>query len=160
MVVRGDDFVSMIRRRREPLAVALVLLIALALRVYQYDWDQGHIYHPDERFIFLSTAAITLPWPIDFARLLTPQSPLIPENYSYSYGTLSLYVLRLAAAILVAMNHLFPFLHFLDSINDFGNLRLVGRPISALFDTVTVYLIYRIGRQLYGRRTALLAAAL
>src|SRR5438045_3987369 len=102
MVVRGDDLTAFVRRRREPLTIALLLLVALVLRVLQYDWDQGHLYHPDERFILGSTGAISLAWPIDFARLLTPQSTLIPPDYSYSYGTLSLYILRLATAILAA----------------------------------------------------------
>jgi YYY domain-containing protein len=158
MLFRGDDVTAYVRRRREHVAVAALLVVALAVRVYQFDWDQGHLYHPDERFILLSTAAISLSWPLDLARLLTPQSTLVPQDYSYSYGTLSLYLLRAVTALLTAINHLLPFLHFLDPINDLGNLRLVGRPISAIFDTATVFFVYWIGRLLYGRRTAFLAA--
>ncbi|HLZ07988.1 MAG TPA: glycosyltransferase family 39 protein, partial [Chloroflexota bacterium] len=135
-----------------------LLAVALALRVYQYDWDQGHLYHPDERFILMSSAAITLSWPPDLTTLSTPSSSLIPQDYSFSYGTLSLYLVRVVQAFLVQLNHLIPSLHFLDEVNDLGFLRTVGRPISALFDTGTVYLVYRLGRLLYGKRVAFLAA--
>jgi YYY domain-containing protein len=159
MALRGDDVSALIRRRREALAVAALLLIALALRVYEFDWDQGHLYHPDERFILLSTAAISLSWPINLALLLTPKSTLIPQDFSYSYGTFSFYVLRIVAALLASLSHLSPLFAGFNNLNDLGNLRLVGRPISALFDTATVFLVYRIGRQLYGRRVGFLAAA-
>ena len=159
MVFPGDDVARWFRRRRDTLAIVALLAIALALRLYQFDWDQGHLYHPDERFILGSAAAISLSWPIDFRTILTTQGTLIPHDYSYSYGTLSLYLLRLVQALLVQLNHLIPSLHFLDEINDLGFLRVVGRPISALFDTATVYLVYRLGRLFYGKRVAFLAAA-
>ncbi|HEY8884550.1 MAG TPA: glycosyltransferase family 39 protein, partial [Chloroflexota bacterium] len=159
MALRGDEVSALIRRRREALAVAALLLIALALRVYQFDWDQGHLYHPDERFILMSTAAISLSWPLNLALLLTPKSTLIPQDFSYSYGTFSFYVLRIVAALLASLSHLSPLFAGFNNLNDLGNLRLVGRPISALFDTATVFLVYRIGRQLYGRRVGFLAAA-
>ncbi len=160
MLFRGDDAAGLLRRRREALVVGALLLVGLALRVYQVDWDQGHLYHPDERFILMSTAAISLSWPPNLAQLLTPQSTLIPPNFSYSYGTFSFYLLRLVAAILSWLGGLVPSFHWFDDLGDLGNLRLIGRPISALFDTATIYLIYRLGRLLYGRRVALLAAAL
>lgn len=158
MAVRRGEIASVARRWRESLAVAVLLLVALALRVFQVDWDQGHLYHPDERYILMTTAGLNLPWPPDLAQLLTPQSPLDPHGFAY--GSFSFYLLRLTGVILVAVGHLLPPLGFLTSLADLANLRLVGRPISALFDTTTVLIVYQIGRRLYGRRAAFLGAAL
>lgn len=159
MPFRGG-MLDVVRRRREPILLATVLIVAFALRVFQFDWDQGHLYHPDERFILMSTAAISVSWPPNLAELFTAQSSLIPRDFSYSYGTFSFYLLRIVAAILVGLNQALPFLHPLDATRDLGNLRLIGRPISAIFDTASVFLIYRIGRAFYGHRVALLGATL
>lgn len=156
MALRPSDIVSFIRRHREPFAVGCLLVVALALRVYQVNWDQGHLYHPDERYILMTTAALSLGWPPNFAQLLTPQSTLDPHGFAY--GTFSFYLLRLLAFILVSLSHLGSPFHFLDQFNDLGNLRLIGRPVSALFDTASVYIIYRLGRQLFGKRVAFLGA--
>ena len=158
MAARPNDLANFVRRRREPLAVAALLLVALLLRVYQVDWDQGHLYHPDERYILMTTAGLSLSWPPDLGQLLSIKSTLDPHGFAY--GTFSFYLLRLVAAILFGLSHLgFPF-QFLGEFNDLGNLRLIGRPISALFDTGTVFIIYQIGKRLYGKKTAFLGAAL
>src|SRR5205823_1934751 len=85
MLFRGDDAVTFFRRRRELLAVAALLAIALVLRVFQVNWDQGHLYHPDERFILMSAAGISLAWPLTFDHLVGPQASLLPQDYSFSY---------------------------------------------------------------------------
>lgn len=160
MLFRRGDSASLIRRRRDAAAIAALLLVALLLRVYQVNWDQGHLYHPDERFILMSAAAIHLTLPFSIDQLVGPNPTLIPRDYSYSYGTFALYLVRLVAAVLVGLSQVFPFLHVFDNLGDLGNLRLVGRPLSALFDTASVYLVYRLGRELYGRRVGFLAAGL
>ncbi|MEK6574996.1 MAG: glycosyltransferase family 39 protein, partial [Chloroflexota bacterium] len=43
---------------------------------------------------------------------------------------------------------------------DYGNLRLMGRRLSALCDVLALFVIYLIGARLYSRRVGLLAAAL
>ncbi len=159
MRFRGDDVSTLIRRRREALAVAALLLIALALRVYQANWDQGHLYHPDERFILMSAAGVGMSWPPNLGQMFSPNGSLIPQDYSYSYGTFALYLLRLVAWFLAGLSHVLPLVFSgFRNLDDLGNLRLVGRPISAIFDTGTVFLVYWIGRKLYGRRVAFLAA--
>lgn len=160
MLFRRGDSASLIRRRRDAAAIAVLLLVAFVLRVYQVNWDQGHLYHPDERFILMSAAAIHLTLPFSIDQLVGPNPTLIPRDYSYSYGTFALYLVRLVAAILVGVGQVFPFVHAFDNLRDLGNLRLVGRPLSALFDTASVYLVYRLGRELYGRWVGFLAAGL
>ncbi|MGH2459650.1 MAG: DUF2298 domain-containing protein, partial [Chloroflexota bacterium] len=156
MAVGPDAISSFIRRRREPLAVGALLLVALILRLYQVDWDHGHLYHPDERYILMTTASLSLSWPLNLAQLFSPQSTLDPHGFAY--GSFSFYLLRLSAAILVGLSHLGGPFQSLGMFNDLGNLRLIGRPISALFDTGSVFIVYQIGKRLFDKRIAYLAA--
>src|SRR5579883_337206 len=157
MAVRPNEISCFVRRHRERMAVGALLLVALALRVYQVDWDQGHLYHPDERYILMTTAGLSLSWPLNLSKLLSPQSTLDPHGFAY--GSFSFYLLRLVAAILVGLSHLGTPFQFLGIFNDLSNLRLIGRPISALFDTGSVFIVYQLGKRLYDRRIGFLAAA-
>src|SRR5437764_13948864 len=47
------------------LVVPLLLLVAVALRLSDLNWDSGHMFHPDERYILMVTDGLRLPWPID-----------------------------------------------------------------------------------------------
>ncbi|HEY3083461.1 MAG TPA: DUF2298 domain-containing protein [Chloroflexota bacterium] len=139
------------------LAVPLLLAVAAALRLSDLDWDNGHLFHPDERHILMVTEGIKLSFPLDRGLLLSPESPLNPR--SFAYGSLIFYLLRFVHWLVNALAGLVG----LDSPSwlgaDIRNLRFVGRALSALFDTGTVYLTYLLGRTLYGRRVGLLAAA-
>ena len=128
-------------------ALAALLAAALALRTYNLDWDRGHYFHPDERQILM--VAEGLSWPRDPALLLSPTSPLNP--HFFAYGSFPIYLLRGFTA--------------LAQRGGWGwavanRATLLGRLISALFDTFTVLATYLLGRKAFDRRTGLLAALL
>src|SRR5437762_10724711 len=60
-----------------------LLLLAFALRVFGVDWDQGHLFHPDERYIIMTTEGVRLPFPIDPGLLLSVDSPMNPHGFAY-----------------------------------------------------------------------------
>jgi YYY domain-containing protein len=127
--------------------LAAILLLAAAVRFYGIDWDQGQHLHPDERFLFMVAAAID--WPQGFGEYLDEAaSPLNPRNAGfrfYPYGLLPLTLLKTASS--------------LTGIEQYADVRFAGRGLSALFDVLTVWLIYQLGWTLYrDRRMALLAA--
>ena len=137
--------------RIRTLAVALaplfIVAMALGLRLYGIDWDQGHLYHPDERAILMRVEALSPPPAGDLALLLdVDESPWNPRWFPY--GSFPLYLLK--GVQLLAE----PFAKW----NVF-DLRLPGRAISALADTLTVLMVFVIGTRLYGRRVGLLASA-
>src|SRR5438309_9372195 len=78
----------------ESLGLPLILLAALALRLSNLDWDGGHLFHPDERYILMTTDALRLPWPPNLDVLLSPDSPLNPKGFAY--GSLVFYMLKLS----------------------------------------------------------------
>jgi hypothetical protein len=139
--------------RWRSLALVGITLLGFLLRLYSLDWDQGNGFHPDERQILFHVAALA--WPKSLAEFLDPgKSPLNP--HFFAYGSFPLYLLALLGAI---------FLHPAT----FQSLTLLGRALSALFDTGTILLTALLGLQLVvdtqpGRprawNVALLAAAL
>ncbi|MCD6289490.1 MAG: phospholipid carrier-dependent glycosyltransferase, partial [Anaerolineae bacterium] len=164
--------------RRESLLLAIILLTALTLRLYNVNWDEGHHAHPDERWICM--VATEMHWPKDLATAFDPHAttwnPLYDYNGSkaageyrmrhFAYGHLPLYLLTVIAW---ALHDLAPLaeklgmpgglVHWLFMANTYDGFPQVGRPLSALFDTGTVLLMYLIGRRVYDRRVGLLAAA-
>ncbi len=138
------------------LILSALLLIALGLRIYGQRWDDGHLFHPDERHIFIVTEGIKLPASFDLKLLLSPESPLNPR--SFAYGSLPFYLLRGIAVLLGEIGKLIGDQE-LSRMGNFDHLSIVGRTLSALFDVATIALVYLIGRRLYRREVGLLAAA-
>jgi 4-amino-4-deoxy-L-arabinose transferase-like glycosyltransferase len=134
--------------------LVFVFLCAWALRLYGLNWDQGHGLHPDERYVTWVAASLGLP-DRPGAALDSDRSPLNPYRWPpdgrsaaertrpFSYGHFPLYLLALVAG----------------GDGDEARLALVGRILSALFDTATVALTFALARRLYGERVGLLAAA-
>lgn len=139
------------------LALGALCLGGFLLRLYGFNWDQGNSFHPDERKILFCTTALR--WPTSWTQFLDPtQSPLNP--HFFAYGSFPLYLLASIGALL----------HYdFSSPRAFVNLMLIGRALSALFDTGTILLTALLGLQLtqeglstrpYRWQVALFAAAL
>jgi len=143
--------------RWQPIVLFGLTLLGLALRLYGLNWDQGNNFHPDERQILFHVQALS--WPHSLAQFFDPaNSPLNPRFFAY--GSFPLYLLASIGNILS---------HFYPAINGLANLTLVGRVLSALFDSGTILLTGCLGFQLADDATperrhawvlALLSAAL
>ena len=129
--------------------LGLIVLLALGLRLYGIDWDDGGLFHPDERAILMQTEQINFPSSGgEFGDLLSAEdSPLNPGWFNY--GSLPLYILRTVQAVASPVADW-----------DLFDLRIPGRAISTLADTVTILLVFSLGARWYGRRVGLLSAAL
>ena len=128
--------------------LALILLIALVLRVVGTDWDQGGLYHPDERD-FLGRAER-----LDFGQLTEPGLLSVDSRLNpkwFNYGSLPLYALAGVKALASP---------FTERTWNLFDLRFPGRNLSALADTVTVLFVYLLAARLVGDRRAGLIAAL
>ena len=51
------------RRFAPAFALPLILAAALALRLYGIDWDQGNLFHADERDLLMRVDRLALPRP-------------------------------------------------------------------------------------------------
>ncbi len=154
----------------------IILLVGGYLRFTGLNWDEGKWIHPDEGHMRMITSAIQMPGSLSLY-FDTHNSPLNCRNrgYQYSYGTLPLFLTRLAAEWLdlgcgespdrlsAAVASLLVGPAAAEcSPGTFTSCRSaqVGRMLSALADLGTVFLIYLIGRRLYGEAVGLLAAGL
>ncbi len=161
-------------RRLAPIVLFIILAVAAGLRFYNLKWDNGIFAHPDER----STVAFyapTIRWPADPADILDPQASTLNPFWdvynqtrrSYTYGHFPLYTLVLVADILRDLAPVAASLNLPPAVTQFlatsqsgQGYAQVGRALMALADLFTVYLVFLLGRRLYGLWAGLLAAAL
>ena len=149
--------------------LALILLVALGLRLHGVNWDDGHLFHPDERDIYMragcmydvlteargsSRCGYLQQYPETVAGIPSPsvffdaeRSPLNP--HWFPLGSILIYVMVIGRSIV----ELFTDISALD-------MRYVGRPLSALADVGSVFLLFLVGRRMYGQGVGLLAAGL
>jgi len=159
------------------LVVPLLLVILLGgfvLRIWNLNFDRGIGSHPDER----STAcfyATTIALPSSWEQFWDPQrSPMNPlwdvqqqRPRSFTYGHLPLYVGVLMGDV---FHRLAPVAEAIGappetvSLMQRGDaacdaIAVAGRLTIALFDTLTIFLLYLLGARIFGRGGGLLAAA-
>jgi len=162
----------------------LVLLVGGWLRFTHLDWDGLQHTHPDERYI--NWVETTIEWSGGPAFWLHPErSSLNPffwpetntttgielplgEPRRFTYGHFPLYLTVLAVKGLAAAGTLLPgvggYAGLGDLLNvagriEYEHLTLVGRALAAAADTITILLVYLLGRRLGGVTAGLLAAA-
>ena len=130
------------RRSAPAFALPLILAAALALRLYGIDWDQGNLFHADERDLLMRVDRLALPPASDLGVLLNAEeSPWNPGWFNY--GSLPLYALKGVDLAAAAFTNL-----------DIFQLRYPGRAISALADTLTVLVAYGLALRLGRGRAA------
>ena len=129
-----------------PTVLLLILLIALALRVYGINWDQGGLFHPDERAFLSQVYDLEFPEGEEWGHLTDPRASTLNPG-SFNWGSLPHYSLKI--------------IHYAVSPYkwmDLFELRFAGRALSALSDIVTVWLVYLIGKYVFSSRVGVLAA--
>ena len=142
------------------LALILILVLALGLRLYGVNWDDGspHSLHPDERSVVWTAQQLSLDSlksPLDLFKVqessLVPRPPGAASGHGvYDYGSLPFYLLGAVGWMANAIPGV--------EDSDMYNLTIIGRVLSALFDTGTVFVVFLIGRRLFNQRIGLLAA--
>ncbi|MBN18394.1 MAG: hypothetical protein CL758_02785 [Chloroflexi bacterium] len=132
--------------------IILILLVGLSFRLYGINWDEGFTYtpHPDERAIISKVNQIELP-PTSLNGIKELLNPLISSWNPrwFPYGSFPLYLLK---SVQIIYNNIFD--------NNLYDLRITGRLISSISDTITIGLIYLIGRKLYSNKVGLLSSSL
>ncbi len=145
------------------LLLAGIIAAAAYFRFLGLDWDEGHHLHPDERFLSQVESALR---PVSsFEEYLdTGHSSLNPNNKGFGffvYGDFPIILVRYLGAWLPQADFgLSQRILGRELGSGYDAAYLVGRGLSALSDVISVFVVFLIGRQLYGVRTGTLAAAL
>lgn len=124
-------------KKTELIILIAILLLGAFLRFYGLNWDQGYHLHPDERAITMISEGIHWPREGEWSKIFTPESPLNPKFFAY--GSLPIYLLKI-------MGYLTSFIN--PSFGQYDKLNLVGRALSTLFDTATIFSTYFLGKRL------------
>ncbi|MDD3998484.1 MAG: hypothetical protein PHR98_00055 [Candidatus Shapirobacteria bacterium] len=121
---------------KNKLIIFLIFIIAFLFRIYGLNWDDNNHLHPDERFLTMVVNDIKLP--SSFSEYLnTDISPLNPYNYPqyqfFVYGTFPLFLTKIFAVLF--------------HLDDYNHITLLGRVLSAFFDSGNVILLYFIAKK-------------
>jgi YYY domain-containing protein len=129
------------------LLLVYVLLAAAIFRFSGIYWGDYQFLHPDERFLVWVGTDISPVTSIS-EYFDTANSSLNPQNRGhnfYVYGTLPMFLTRYIV-------------QWVYGNSGFDQMTNVGRPLSALADMLTVFLVYMAAERLYNRRVAILSA--
>jgi len=117
-------------KKKENIILILIFIFALSLRLFGLNWDQGHHLHPDERFLTMFVNDTKLP--SSLIQYLSSNSPLNPYNYDqykfFVYGTFPTTLVAFISNILHLKSYFY--------------INLVGRGLSALFDSLNIFLLF------------------
>ncbi len=130
--------------------LVLILMVAAYLRWTGLAWDEGYLFHPDERQILLVVSA--LQFPANPLEIFFPSSPLNPKFFAY--GSFPIYLLRALAPFAPPTNLTGPWAN-----DELARWVFFGRFLSGLFDLGTIALTYALGKKIYDARVGLIAAA-
>lgn len=124
------------KKNMSKIIIFLIFIIAFLLRIYGLNWDNNNHLHPDERFLTMVANDIKLPTSVS-QYFDTNTSPLNPYNYSqyqfFVYGTFPLFITKLLAVVL--------------HLDNYDHITLLGRLLSALFDSGNIILLYLIAKK-------------
>ncbi len=132
-------FTSPLLRRACYFALCVLLLLGIGFRFVGLNWDDGYHLHPDERFFTMTVPALGWPdnWSAWFDSARSPLNPFnLPNMGLFVYGQFPLIFAKFIAGKL-------------DRDNYEGML-LLGRFLSAAFDSGTVVLVWLIARRWLG----------
>lgn len=122
-------------------------MLGAYFRFVGLDWDDGQHLHPDERFLTMVETAIRPAETLgDYFN--TNQSTLNPHNVGHSfyvYGTLPIFLVRYVAEAL--------------SQTGYGEVYMIGRALSGIFDLLSVLLVFFLSYRLYRNYRLSLVAA-
>ncbi len=120
------------------LIIFFIFLFGLGLRIYGLNWDQNQHLHPDERFLTMVLTEVKLPFSIS-NYFDTSTSPLNPYNYPnyqfFVYGTFPLFLTKILAVLL--------------NYDNYNQIVLLGRFLSAISDSLIIIFLYLISKEFF-----------
>ncbi len=112
------------------IGIAIVLL-AFFFRFNNLNWDDNFHLHPDERFLTMVGTAMKLPSSIN--QYFDQKTSLMnPANIGYKFFVYGRFPLILTKYLAVNLN-----------LNNYNDLTILGRQLSAFFDLLIVLLVFK-----------------
>lgn len=109
----------------------LILLMAIFFRFNHLNWDQNFHLHPDERFLTMVVQAMRLPQ--SFEEYFNQKKSLLnPPNIGFNFYVYGIFPLVLTKYLAVNFG-----------MDNYYDITILGRFLSAFFDFLTVILVYK-----------------
>ncbi|MEX2425799.1 MAG: DUF2298 domain-containing protein [Thermomicrobiaceae bacterium] len=155
-----DRFTTPLESRFK-IAVAVILVIAALLRFYGQDWDDGHYFHPDERFIAtVMENRLAIPPLSEVGSLFDPaSSPLNTRSNdengqprAFAYGSLPFLVVTFLGTVLGAFSD--------TDLLAYQKVGEFGRFLTTVVDLGTVAVVIFLARRVFSELAAIIAGLL
>ncbi len=140
-----SSFLSILRKNKTYIVLFLIIVTGFYFRTFNIYWDNGFSFHPDERAIAIKVADLEVPKSMN--EFTSQESSLNPKFFAY--GSFPLYLLKIVSSTVGI---------FYPELSVYPGIFVVGRVISAIFDTLTIFIIFLIGRKLFGETIGLLSS--
>ncbi len=120
--------------------ILVILTIGTILRFTNLNWDSFLAFHPDER---------NIAWAVTRIHFFDRMNPKF-----FAYGGLPIYLYRALGDLMSLATR------DLRWVTDWGAIAVIGRYVSATLSTVSIFLIYLVGRSYFSRAVGLASAVL
>ena len=146
---------------RFKVCIALILVLAALLRLYGQDWDDGHYFHPDERFIAtVMDGRLSLPSFSEIGTLFDPaNSPLNSRSddengdpQEFAYGSLPFIVATVLGSLIDSVAG--------TDLLSYANVGEFGRYLTTIVDLATIGLVVLFARHAFSELAAIIAGLL
>lgn len=119
--------------------LTVIILFGAFLRFYAVNWDSFNAFHPDER---------NISWAVTRIHFFSEMNPKF-----FAYGGLPIYLYRALGegVVFITKNNNWLF--------DWGHIAVIGRYVSAVLSTISIYLIFLVGSVYFNQATGLTSAA-
>ena len=124
----------------------IIIFTGVFFRLYNLSWGSPFFFHPDERNIASGVSQLLFP------------DKLNP--HFFAYGSLPIYATYFGSVFINLFDNLFSDLRISVWTVSFENAILMGRVISSFLSILTLFLIYKAGKNFYGRRVGIIAVLL
>ncbi len=113
-----------------------IILLAFFFRFNNLNWDSNFHLHPDERFLTMVGNAMKMPTSAN--QYFDQKTSLLnPANIGYNFFVYGHFPLILAKYLAVNLN-----------LDNYNNLTILGRQLSAFFDLLIVLLVFKVTKLL------------
>lgn len=127
-------------KNKNVLLLVIVIIVGGMLRFTNLNWDSYLAFHPDER---------NIAWAVTRIHFFDQMNPKF-----FAYGGLPIYLYRLIAEALAFLTK------DLSWLAEWGKIVVLGRYVSAILSTISLYLISLVGSLYFSPTVGLLSAAL
>lgn len=135
----------MIKKYKNVFFVFLIFLMGFVLRTFDINWDQNNHLHPDERMLVMVTEQVKF----DLTNFFSPDSLLNPKFFAY--GSFPIYLLKTVS---------FFFSFIIPWFATYDGIAIVGRILSALADSMTIFLVFKITQKIFNSEKKAILASL